>query len=479
MKRLFSYILFCLAGLSALSQDFDRAFLGQDEIVGTARYVGMAGAFTALGGDVSAAKDNPAALGIYRRGEVSVSFGGRFDNAAVNMSPLIMNKGELNQLSWVLNWRKDNQQKGVIANSLMFGYHRLNSYGRDAAYKGTFATSQTDVMADLATGVQAGAMYDPNAWLNDTIGWLPIAGAQARLLTTDSAGTWFPLLDKNEKVTSQLNVIESGSNNEYSVAWGCNIGNRWYVGVGMSLRTITARRDVTYRETFEKGGDYMLHSYYAASGLGWGMSAGMMVRPTDFMRLGLSLHTPTWYTLKFSNDCDIQSSEITGKLYSVGNSYRESHYALPLRTTAGVAFQISTLGLISLEYDYAYRNDTCLGDMHTLKAGTEWVLKNHWFLHAGYAYRSNFQSADKKYYPSYTTTRTDTDFSNQKAQHIVSIGADFRSNRWVIGVSYQFRLEKSHVYLHELQSERKSLSEPFQLNATTHRIVATFAWRYR
>jgi hypothetical protein len=41
--------------------------------MGTARYVGMGGAMTAIGGDPSAAIDNPAGLGLYRRSEISVT----------------------------------------------------------------------------------------------------------------------------------------------------------------------------------------------------------------------------------------------------------------------------------------------------------------------------------------------------------------------------------------------------------------------
>src|SRR5659263_734808 len=43
----------------------------QTDINGTARYMGMAGALGALGGDASAIKDNPAGLGIYRNSEVT------------------------------------------------------------------------------------------------------------------------------------------------------------------------------------------------------------------------------------------------------------------------------------------------------------------------------------------------------------------------------------------------------------------------
>ena len=44
------------------SQDYTR--LSERTIIGTARYVGMSGAMTAIGGDPSAVTDNPAELGL-------------------------------------------------------------------------------------------------------------------------------------------------------------------------------------------------------------------------------------------------------------------------------------------------------------------------------------------------------------------------------------------------------------------------------
>ena len=42
----------------------------QTDIVGTARYMGMAGAFGALGGDIATLAQKPAGIGGFRRSEV-------------------------------------------------------------------------------------------------------------------------------------------------------------------------------------------------------------------------------------------------------------------------------------------------------------------------------------------------------------------------------------------------------------------------
>ena len=50
--------------------------------MGTARYVGMAGAMSAVGGDPSAVMDNVAGLGLYRRSEVMITFDETLDRTA-------------------------------------------------------------------------------------------------------------------------------------------------------------------------------------------------------------------------------------------------------------------------------------------------------------------------------------------------------------------------------------------------------------
>lgn len=66
MKRNIIILILWLAGMSVSAQGiFDALRYADNSINGTARYMSMAGAFTALGGDASSIHDNPAGLGIY------------------------------------------------------------------------------------------------------------------------------------------------------------------------------------------------------------------------------------------------------------------------------------------------------------------------------------------------------------------------------------------------------------------------------
>ena len=62
---------FLLSGGAVFAQgEMDAYKFSQYDLSGTARYLGMGGAFGALGGDISAMGGNPAGLGIYRSSEI-------------------------------------------------------------------------------------------------------------------------------------------------------------------------------------------------------------------------------------------------------------------------------------------------------------------------------------------------------------------------------------------------------------------------
>lgn len=65
-----------LAALCSSSMLFSQGVVdalkySQQDIRGTARYMGMAGAFGALGGDITTLSQNPAGIGVYRNSEYS------------------------------------------------------------------------------------------------------------------------------------------------------------------------------------------------------------------------------------------------------------------------------------------------------------------------------------------------------------------------------------------------------------------------
>ena len=65
----------CVGGMMTVSAQsaIDAYSLSQGDLRGTARFMSMAGAFGALGGDLSTLNQNPAGIGVYRSSEIGVT----------------------------------------------------------------------------------------------------------------------------------------------------------------------------------------------------------------------------------------------------------------------------------------------------------------------------------------------------------------------------------------------------------------------
>ncbi|NCU36173.1 TonB-dependent receptor, partial [Candidatus Falkowbacteria bacterium] len=78
----FIILLVCLlttTGAMAQNEE-DVLRYSTPQIIGTARYVGMAGAYGAIGADFSSISTNPAGLGLYKKSEFTITPSINFSN---------------------------------------------------------------------------------------------------------------------------------------------------------------------------------------------------------------------------------------------------------------------------------------------------------------------------------------------------------------------------------------------------------------
>ncbi len=484
-------ILCCLTvvSASAWSQDFDRQIFSDADILGTARYVAMGGAFAALGGDVSAVVDNPAALGVFRHGEVSATGDFAYDRV---LSAGVINTStrfSIPQFSWVINFNYGaDRQRGLLCSSLMLQYHRLKNYKRNSSFAAPSDVSLTDLVADLTNGLKEVQLQEPHWWESDNVGTLSKTGYELGLITVNPANEerWLSILSEGQNVNTSMKVEESGSVNEYSIAWGGNISNLFYVGLGANMHSVSYSRRTDYQETFEDK-DFFLISSFTASGFGFNANLGFIVRPVSWMRMSLSYQTPTWNSLSQSsytmgNSHIVKVTDFTHRT----DTYTDNSYMLPMRMTAGMAFQISQLGLFSMQYEWSHLPKQVIDDVHRMKVGTEWIIHNNFFLRTGYAFSSALRKNDMLFTPSYNDLRSDTDFKNMKYLHYISAGVGFRKRYMLVDLAYQCRIERSKEYAFarpiyngvDSKQERWEYVS-YDMKSFTHRIVLSIGWTYK
>ena len=182
----------------------------QTDINGTARYMSMAGAFGALGGDASAIKDNPAGLGIYRKSEISgslnVLMGNTISNWKYDNSGTLKDSygyGDLykfgaNNFSVIFaspTWRNESGTQGLLSSNISFSYNRLKNFDRNLyLISGPSTSSMTDYMGYFSKGHNSSELsYNSDIselFGNQDIPTLSIYGYQGYLIDSIAPYEW-------------------------------------------------------------------------------------------------------------------------------------------------------------------------------------------------------------------------------------------------------------------------------------------------
>ena len=461
-----------LLGNIAWAQEMQ--LLSQRHLSGTARYVGMAGAMTAVGGDPTAAMDNPAGLGIYRRSEVSITIDLAAD-ATTYASQDAANslRCAMPNLSAIWAVGNANKQKGLIYSNFMFTINRLANLNREVHIKGA-SMDMLPVMCYKTNGLLESELQD-KPWDNYDIGWLSILGYEGYLINPSEGKEWVPALNMTE---GEMYVSETGNADQYSISWAANISNQWYVGLGLNIPTWNYTKMTSLYET-DRINSAEFKSLYRLSGVGVTASAGLIYRPVKFLRLGLSAHTPTVMSLTEQTEGDVYT-KVDGHSYEVltpASGEMELTTRTPWRTSASVAAQIGKYAMLAFQYDYAQAvsdketQEVLINNQHAFRVGAEVQLCRSWFLNMGYSYETPLMDEDPVVELAYNAIRTDMDYRYIQQSQSATLSLGYRSDVLVAQLAYQYRWQTWHQYATEAQIQ------PFVLDANTHHFVFTLGWR--
>lgn len=318
---------------------------GTDELMGTARYVGLCGAMTAVGGDPSAVKLNPAGLGVYRHSQFSIAAEGQFrkfwQEGSMDRGRLY-DRWHLSQISYVFAIKHPERLAGVISNNIMLSYANR---------------------ADILQVVK----------LNDR---------EARLPNED----WI-----------ETGVDEYGYRHDADIHYAMNISNRVYWGVGITMEWFRMRQTLNRWEytAADKRGmsrEYEWRDTDQGQAVAWAGSVGVLVHPIRELRIGLAIESPMVGRMKeteyFSESFHYCADTSRDFYFESPDMYSSWRMVTPLKGTAGLAWQWKDRGLLSLQYDLQYHKLS--GVAHTARAGIELVMGRHWMLDAGYSYATLF-----------------------------------------------------------------------------------------
>lgn len=460
---------------------------------GSARFMGMGGAFTALGGDISSMSLNPAAAGVYTGMQfvftpsflqqnvesISRHRGTKYPDDALDYKINLNNLG----LMATYNLRS---VPGWNSISLGLGYNTLNNFNRQI--NGEAFNYDLSKMHEFVDNANRGTYWSAYEGLAE----------QTQLLRYDSTFNeyWSFVTDEMNYtdttgmdevgVNQQMEVDNEGSLGEYFIAVGANYNNKLYLGVSLGIRRYKLTRSRTFTEKEYENEIPYYHQmrfteYENHSGTGYNLKIGAIYKPFDFLRLGAAVHTPTFYS-NLQYDWYNQMTADYDDISSLQSTSGQTTYAYKLTTPAkligGVAFKIANTLMLSADYeyldysnnrlddkadysfDYGPLNDTIQTNMGTasnLRLGAELKL-NNFYLRAGYSYNQS------PYTNSYEG------FQSNIARY--SGGVGFRSTEFFLDATF---VTSSYTTDDMLFSTLPTLSD---VDFTNNRVILTVGLRF-
>lgn len=391
-------------GIQAYGQSAMGSYnLAQPDMKGTARYMGMAGAFGALGGDLTAISQNPGGIGVYRSSDIGFTLD--LDLQSSNTREMALNQGGnwqpfgqkysinktkflLNNIGAVFTLKLSND---VLPNlNFGFTYNKGASFNR--TYGGNFNSLQNSMSNYIAYTSEYDEISEPEVWWNDNINpwnpggdyyaapWMNILAYQAGIVNPDaspSGGTdWYGLWQEymNHPGTTgsgSFLMNEQGGTNDFNIVLGGNLYDKLYWGMNFQISNINYRLNSYWSEYLDNALYYSgvskdleignfnwdYNGAYTMSGTGFSYQLGLIFKPVQALRLGFSFHTPTWYSLKEEFYGQINTHEPGKSFLTMANDgipgYTNYNMRTPWKILASVAGVVGNKLILSFDYEWA------------------------------------------------------------------------------------------------------------------------------
>ena len=448
MKRIITLILFIAVTGGATAQSaIDALRFSQSSLAGSARYVSMGGAFGALGADMSAISTNPAGIGVFRRSEFSFSpsyYAARTNSFYLgNETHDTKYNFNIAHIGGVFTYRSKNSDSKPGWRNWNFGivYNRLDNYHTETYYQG-FNTQNS--LLDYY--VQSAGNKDPD--LLDQ--FYEYQAYQTYLINPDTLTGYYTSVVPEGNVMQRRTATTRGARGETVFSFGGNYDNKFFIGGNIGFTSLRYESESYYEETDSRDTIFDFQSFNMTEWVnthGYGINAkfGLIYRPDDMVRIGVAVHTPTWYGMHDEYGNTTRSNFDNGDNYAYASDLGLFDYELttPFRAVGSLAFVIGKAGLISGDYEFVDYSDAELdshydpyfdqnnsinrnfGASQNLRFGTEWNYGNMSF-RGGYAnYGSPFRSSTKP---------ANGDHSRQS----YSFGLGFREGGYFLDLGYVY-----------------------------------------
>ena len=531
-KIALALLLGAVGSMAVNAQDaFDALQLSQTQLRGTSRFVSMAGAFGALGGDISVLNQNPGGIGIYRSSDVDITLSLDMNRSeSVGSEKTTQTKFNCNNISYVGAMKIESD---LLKNfNWGFSYNRTNSFHRHyVGGIGGIETSLSNYIAGQLTGYEPADLVPStgfNPFFDGYAPWIgivsyglkPASGNAQINMVNKNGNNWQGLYGDGTVGNAEYEVDESGYADEYAISFGGNFKNTVYWGLTVGIADIDYKSYHYYGESLDNAyvlngnkidnsmwADYGYENFNHTRGGGYNFKFGVIVKPMNALRFGVAFHTPTYYELH--DDYYVVGAMVAGRgdaeAYSGskgsndGYDYR-TYYSLktPWRVMGSVAAVIGKQAMVDVDYEYTGNQTMRLGEdhggdyidvtdrvknyfqpSHTIRVGGEYRLDGNWSLRAGYSYKTSQVTNDMdNARVDVTTPSTDPAYQYDNTVQHITAGLGYRYKAFYVDLAYV------HQYRQSVYNAFSPVTSAFEPNLAAdikdhnNRVSLTLGYRF-
>ncbi|MCU4166557.1 OmpP1/FadL family transporter [Carboxylicivirga caseinilyticus] len=514
MKKLsyiFSLGIVCLS-VSLNAQNLDDALrFNTRELTGTARSLGMANAFGALGGDLSAISINPAGIAVYRSSEFAFTPSFSFNKTNSGYSNFSSADDAFsfpfNQIGGVSTFQTLREKnEGII--STHFGV----TYNRTADFNNSMYTQIGRNVSDYSGGnfspntLLANIILDADGYYENQLRGRASYAYNAYLIdpvTNSTYMTHYEMYDADNELIYDRNLNginqnfereQSGYSGEYGITLGANISNIVLLGGSVNFQSFKYEETAIFREINFNGFDpaffddlnyYEAYSKFSQNGFGINAKIGAIFNLHP-IRLGASFHLPTFYAIDEDYLNGINAYFLNDDHLDEGmDGYFSYNYRTPYRAQGSFAYIIGTKAIISFDYELTDHTaskisakDEYVPDFedlnqdikdyfkisHDLKAGIEIKPLPYLALRAGAAY------FDSPFKDGMTDVKLD--------KWMYTGGFGIRNKSFFFDAAYSLTMYDDALSLNSYDMFYGVTDTPIEISNKRHQASFTFGWKF-
>ena len=520
MKKIYIAALAMGSVIPSLAQEtYENAKLAETELNGTARYVGMGGAMEALGADISTISTNPAGIGLFRKSWVGGSFSVVAQQDAASFSNGKKTTFSFDQAGFVYSARTGynsfvnfsfNYRKSRNFNYILSAADGLSGASQN---KLTYAKAKNGLLYEVDSKTLKPDFDAPYAQCNQ------LDDIYARNLNYDAVdNTWYAY--PADYYT--LNRAHKGYISEFDFNLSGNVNDRVYLGMTIGVHDVNYKHYGEYEEFANGQARIRVDDDRSIDGSGFDIKAGIIFRPIEAsaLRFGLSVASPTFYSLKSSNSTNVvgynngQTTMVNNndsykfKLYTPWKFGVSAGHTLNQMLALGLSFEyadyssMDTRKITGSRYDWYYdsysessnsdnemnrHTEQTLKGVATLKVGAELKPDAAMAVRLGYNYQSpmyeesGFKDGTIASQGSYISSATD--YTNWKATHRITCGIGYSFGPLNLSAAYQYSVTNGDFmpfmnYLDNTTPADDNVAKSVSLSNKRHQIMATIGYSF-